>query len=167
MSHYSEHEHGLDPQGRRVLPGIYSATVVAVNDPLKKNRIKVTVHQTTGGEITNWAEACLPVTSNAIHPNHKAHTAADVAAMLTTTSVVINGSDPQGGSVSARVPALTIVPKNSNTLSHPHVTSTDTQETDTVDEHTAHRTIPKMGQLVWVMFVAGDPNNIVWIGVQS
>lgn len=162
-----EHDYGLDPQGRLRLPGIYSATVVAINDPLKKNRIKVAIHQTTGNEITNWAEACLPVTSNAIHPDHTAHTAADVAALLTTTSVVISGSDPQGGSVSSRVPALNIVAKNSKTLTHPHVATTDTQETDTKDEHTAHRILPKMGQLVWVMFVAGDPNYPVWIGVQS
>ena len=158
---------GLDPQGRPRLPGIYSATVVNINDPLNRSRIQVTIHQTTSGEITNWAEACLPVTSNAIHPDHKAHTAADVAALLTTTAKTVSGADPHGGSVSITVPPLTVVAKNSNTLKHPHVTSTDPQETDTKDEHTAHRIVPKVGQLVWVMFVAGDINYPVWIGVQK
>lgn len=34
-------------------------------------------------------------------------------------------------------------------------------------EHTFHRTFPAVNQLVWVMFVAGDPDYPVWIGVQS
>lgn len=140
-----EHEHGLDPQGRLRLPGIYSAIVVAINDPLKKNRVKVSVHQVTGSEISNWAEACLPVTSNAIHPNHLPHTG------TFTTS----GAKGHAHSVSVTF------------NSHAHVASTDPQETDTLHDHTAHRNLPKMGQLVWVMFIAGDPNFPVWIGVQS
>lgn len=163
----NENDWGTDPQGRPRLPGIYSATVVSVSDPLKRSRIQVKVHQTTAGEITNWAEACLPVHQNAIHPDHQAHKSSDVAALLTTTPLTVSGSDPQGGSVSVRIPALTVVPKNTNTLKHPHVASTDPQETDTTDEHTAHRIVPKVGQLVWVMFVAGDVNHPVWIGVQK
>lgn len=35
-----------------------------------------------------------------------------------------------------------------------------------VAEHTPHRLIPYKGQMVWVMFIAGDPEYPVWIGVQ-
>jgi hypothetical protein len=31
--------------------------------------------------------------------------------------------------------------------------------------HSAHNSVPNVGQLVWVMFIAGDPNFPVWIGV--
>ena len=32
-------------------------------------------------------------------------------------------------------------------------------------QHTLHRTIPFINQRVWVMFIAGDPNFPVWMGV--
>lgn len=31
--------------------------------------------------------------------------------------------------------------------------------------HSSHITVPNVGQQVWVMFVAGDPNFPVWMGV--
>ena len=52
------------------------------------------------------------------------------------------------------------------------VTSTDPLDTDgselglTAAEHTYHRKVPNIGQALWVMFVAGDPNFPVWMGVQ-
>jgi hypothetical protein len=51
------------------------------------------------------------------------------------------------------------------TLSAPGVTTSSTSEK--VPEHTFHRTFPAVAQLVWVMFIAGDPDYPVWIGVQS
>ena len=50
-------------------------------------------------------------------------------------------------------------------LSAPGTTSSSTSLK--VPEHTFHRTFPAVAQLVWVMFIAGDPDYPVWIGVQS
>ena len=193
----NEHDYSLDPIGRTRFYGIYEATVTNVTDPLKRNRIQVTVEGPTGSETTGWAKAVLPITDSSYHPDHKAHTATQIAALLTTTATT--ASDPQGGTVS--IPALTVVAKSgAGTLSHTHVsnvftkttktgatytvasspsTTTDSKETSTykgtqkapdgtsVPEHTFHRTVPVVGQKVWVMFIAGDPEYPVWIGVQS
>jgi hypothetical protein len=193
-------EYGLDPIGRPVYPGIYSAKVIDVTDPLKRNRIKVQVQQITGEAAHNWAEACLPVSANSYHPDHQPHTAAQIAALLTTTSTT--ASDPQGGSVT--IPALTVVAKSGGgQLNHAHTatktmvnkglvvnaptSTTDTKETSLyttasglsapgttssntsvkIPEHTFHRNVPVVGQLVWVMFIAGNPEHPVWMGVQS
>jgi hypothetical protein len=61
---------------------------------------------------------------------------------------------------------------NNNVKVNTPTSKTDTQEVSkysdsTVPEHTFHRTIPAVGQLVWVMFEAGDPEYPVWMGVQS
>jgi hypothetical protein len=65
------------------------------------------------------AVACLPITSNAYHPDHNPHTAAQIAALLTTTATT--ASDPQGGTVS--IPALTVVAKSgAGQLNHAHTT---------------------------------------------
>ena len=32
--------------------------------------------------------------------------------------------------------------------------------------HSAHNATPNIGQKVWVMFIAGDPNFPVWLGVE-
>jgi len=50
-------------------------------------------------------------------------------------------------------------------LSAPGTTSSSTSLK--TPEHTFHRTFPAINQLVWVMFIAGDPDYPVWIGVQS
>lgn len=164
-------EYGMDPVGRLRFYGIYSARVEDIKDPLKQNRVKVKVYQTTGQEVTGWAKSCQPITNVANHPDHQEHTAAQIAALLTTTSTT--ASDPQGGSVT--IPALTVVAKSgAGTLKHPHKTAANTtqrwndaqEQSPVVAEHTPHRLIPKKGQMVWVMFEAGDPEYPVWIGVQ-
>lgn len=197
--------YGLDPQGRHRFYGIYEAKVISVDDPLKRNRIQVKVFQTTGQETTSWARACLPITDSSYHPDHAPHTAAQIAAMLTTTPVSV--TDSRGDTET--VPALTIVPKSpgNQQLNHQHTSTkkktkvkgksifvdnaptsaTDTKEnslyttasglsapgTTTTDtsvktpEHTFHRSTPVVGQMVWVMFIAGDPEYPVWIGVQQ
>ena len=163
-------DYGMDPTGRFRFFGIYEAKGVDINDPLKKNRIKVKVQQSTGQEVSGWARSCQPITNVANHPDHQEHTASAIAALLTTTATT--AADPQGGSVT--IPALTVVAKaGAGTLKHPRKTAANTtqrwndaQETNATAEHTPHRLVPKVGQLVWVMFVAGDPEYPVWIGVQ-
>lgn len=172
----SEQEYMLDPQGRPRFFGLYEGTVVDINDPLKKNRIKLSV-TVTGKEVTNWAKPLLPITTNSNHPDHQEHTAAQIAALLTTTSATVTSAS--GGSPShthsVTVPALTVVAKaGAGTLKHPHKTTANTTKkwndaTDisATEEHTLHRLLPKKGQKVWVMFVAGLANQPVWVGVQE
>jgi len=202
MNHSTEYM--MDPQGRPRFYGIYSGQVTNVKDPLNKNRVQVLVHGPTGVESHNWASACLPVTDSSYHPDHLPHTATQVAALLTTSTTSASGSDPQGGTVTVNIPALTVVAKDATKqLNHAHTptktmitknvavtaptSTTDIQETSAyttasglsapgttssstslkTPEHTFHRTIPAVNQLVWVMFIAGDPDYPVWIGVQS
>lgn len=204
-----EAEYGLDPQARPRFFGIYSAKVIDVEDPLKKNRIKVQIYQATGTEVSGWAKACLPIVDNSYHPDHLPHTAAQVAAMLTTTATTVTSGAASAGTAhthSVTVPALTVVAKDSTMqLNHAHTTTktmvntttgvaltaplstTDSKESSSyttssglyapgttststankIPEHTFHRTIPVVGQLVWVMFEAGLLDNPVWVGVQS
>lgn len=166
-----------DPQGRTRFFGIYEGIVKEINDPLKKGRIKVQV-TVTGQEVTDWARAVLPITYNANHPDHQEHTAAQIAALLTTTSVSI--TDSRGDS--ATVPALTVVAKaGAGTLKHLHKTAVNAakkwngsdaktamfNDATNTDEHTPHRYVPNKGQRVWIMFVAGLLEEPVWIGVQG
>lgn len=141
--------------------GVYPAVVKDVNDPQSRKRIRVKCVQVYGNEISAWAEACLPVTDNANHPDHQPHTAAQVAALLTTSSTSV--PDPQGGSIT--IPPLTVVASGSGTLTHAHVTYADPQDEGGTQEHTFHRTSPRLDQVVWIMFQGGDPNYPVWIGV--
>ena len=166
-----DQDYGMDPTGRFRFFGIYEAKVVDINDPLKKNRIKVKVQQSTGQEVSGWARSVQPITNVANHPDHEAHTAAHIAALLTTTSISV--TDSRGDTET--IPALTVVAKaGAGTLKHPRKTAANTtqrwndaqEQTPRVAEHTPHRLVPKVGQLVWVMFVAGDPEYPVWIGVQ-
>lgn len=143
--------------------GIYRGICYDNNDPQKKNRIRLQVPQILGTSITDWAYPCLPVTDNSNHPDHVAHTAAQVAALLSTSS--------------AGNPSHThAIVGNSGTLKHPHQTTINktnlwnsssavfNDATDT-KEHTSHRTAPNTGQGVWVMFEGGDPNFPIWMGV--
>lgn len=145
--------------------GLYEGICTNNQDPDSNSKIKLKVPQVLGDSETDWAVACLPVTDNANHPNHNPHTPTQIASKLTTVSTTASGADPQGGTVSITIPALTITPVSGATnLTHTHVTSTDPLD-DAVDEHTHHRKVPNVGQKVWVMFIAGDPNFPVWMGV--
>lgn len=193
-----------DPQGRLRFYGIYSGIVAPGTDPLQKNRVLLQISMPTGVAVTNWAESCLPIASNSYHPDHAPHTAAQIAALLTTTPVSV--TDSRGDTET--VPALTVVAKTATgQLNHPHVdtkqmvdasgksyivknaptsktdpneksaytatsglsapATTSTNTSLKTPEHTFHRNLPVVGQKVWVMFVAGDPEFPVWIGVQS
>ena len=162
--------------------GIYEGICSDNADPTFINRIKLQVPQLLGTEITDWAMPCLPVTDNSNHPDHKAHLAAEVAALLLNhTDTYTTSSVNDGGTGSAAhthtVTLNSAHAGNTNTLVHPHVTTVDKTKkwngsggsafndaTDTT-EHTAHRLVPNVGQKVWVMFIAGDPNHPVWMGV--
>jgi hypothetical protein len=166
-----------DPQGRTRFFGIYEGIVKEINDPLKKGRIKVQV-TVTGQEVTDWARAVLPITHNANHPDHQEHTAAQIAALLTTTSISV--TDSRGDTET--IPALTVVAKGgAGTLKHPHKIAVNAakkwngsdaktamfNDATNTDEHTPHRYVPNKGQRVWIMFVAGLLEEPVWIGVQG
>jgi len=166
-----------DPQGRVRFFGIYEGIVKEINDPLKKGRIKVQV-TVTGQEVSGWARAVLPITHNANHPDHQEHTAAQIAALLTTTSISV--TDSRGDTET--IPALTVVAKGgAGTLKHPHKTAVNAakkwngsdaktamfNDATNTDEHTPHRYVPNKGQRVWIMFVAGLLEEPVWIGVQE
>jgi len=149
--------------------GVYRGICKQNEDPDEYKRIKLLVPQVLGNALSEWAWPCLPVTSNSNHPDHQEHTAAQIAVLLTTTATT--AADPQGGSVT--IPALTVVAKaGAATLKHPKKTAADTderwndsQETNTTAEHAPHRIVPKINQPVWVMFVSGDANFPVWMGV--
>lgn len=150
--------------------GLYRGICKDNQDPTNHDRIKVAIPDLYGNDyMTDWIPGCMPVVTNADHPDHKEHTAAQVAALLTTTSVSASGGDPQGGTVSITIPALTVVAKTgAGTLKHDHKTSTDLYDTQTTTpEHTYHRTIPNLEQVVWIMFEKGDPNFPVWMGVYN
>lgn len=118
--------------------GVYAGICVDVADPESRSRIRLKVRQVLGDSITNWAEACLPVTSNTTHDAH-------VSTVTSSSNGAHSHSDPQGGS-----------------------TSTDGTHTHTVSinlSHTPHNKTPRLNQTVWVMFIGGDPNFPIWIGV--
>ena len=125
--------------------------------------------------MTDWIPGCMPVVTNADHPDHVAHTAAQVAALLNShADHTVSGTTGSGGSpshthtFSATVSHTNNHTGNSNTLKHPHQTSTDPLDTSTASpEHTYHRTVPDIDQVVWIMFEKGDANFPVWMGVYS
>lgn len=104
--------------------GVYSGKCVDITDPQNRSRIRLKVRQVLGDSITNWAEACLPVTSNSTHTAH--------TETLTTSS--------------------------SGAPAHTHSISLNLS-------HTSHNKVPRLNQTVWVMFIGGDPNFPIWIGV--
>ena len=170
--------------------GLYAGLCTNVDDPEQSNRIKLKVPQILGDAETNWARPCLPVTSNANHPDHLPHLASEVAALLQAHATHATHSGTITSS-SAGTPAHTHTvtislahdahtnnhegktPDSTYYLDHPHDTDpnadekwNDDQETNTTAEHTPHRLVPAVGQRVWVMFIAGDPNFPVWMGVE-
>jgi hypothetical protein len=162
--------------------GIYRGICYDNNDPTKKNRIKLQVPQILGTSVTDWAYPCLPVTDNANHPDHIAHTAAQVAALLVNhTDTITTSSVNDGGTgSSSHSHTVTLNAKHTGTatgtLKHPHQTTVSTtnlwnessavyNDATSTYEHTPHRTVPRNGQGVWVMFEGGDANFPVWMGV--
>jgi len=171
--------------------GLYEGICSDVDDPDKENRIKLQVPQVLGEDITEWARPCLPVTSNSNHPDHKKHLASEVAALLQahanhseTIGTTSNGvPGVTGGGSHSHSITINLAHTNNHTgkspdttyfLDHPHETdpNEDNKHNDdqeiTTDQphHTPHRLVPKLGQKVWVMFIGGDPNFPVWMGVE-
>jgi hypothetical protein len=152
--------------------GIYRGTCYDNSDPQNLNRIKVICPQVLSTTPSNWASSVNPVIGNANHPDHVAHTAAQVAALLTSHSISgTTGSSSSGNAHTHTFSATAAHAGGSGTLTHPHTTSVDPLETDgselglTAAEHTYHRLVPNIGQGVWVMFEGGDVNFPVWLGV--
>lgn len=158
--------------------GIYEAICVDNVDKTHKNRIWIKIPQVSGSETT-LARPCLPVTDNANHPDHVAHTAAKVADLLVNHTDVITTSSVNDGGTGSSSHSHTVTLNaahagNSKTLTHPHVTTVNTTnlwndkfDVSTTTEHTPHRLVPNIGQKVWVMFIAGDPNFPIWMGVEQ
>lgn len=121
-----------DTQGRPRFYGIYSAQVATGVDPTGKNRVKVKVFMPSGTEVSNWAKACLPITNSSYHPDHLPHTAAQVAALLTTVQTTVTSSSAlSAGSAhthTVTIPPLTVTPIDSTKqLTHQHVTAVKTK----------------------------------------
>jgi hypothetical protein len=148
--------------------GLYEGICVDIEDPELDNRIRLKVPQILGDSVTGWAKACLPVVSNADHLDHEPHLASAVASVLANHSATITTGSASAGTAHTHTVALNLSHTgNSGELTHPHVASTDDQDPDpATSEHTPHRKVPRLNQRVWVMFIAGDPNFPVWIGVQ-
>lgn len=145
--------------------GIYPAICKEIADPQTRYRIKVKCQQVWGDKLSNWVEPCLPVTSNDHHPDHKVHTSPQVVALILDHS----GSTSSAGDPSHTHTVTFKHNPNSQYLEHPHITHPETvydqKKPDTHKEHTLHRRVPKLDQVVWLMFQGGDPNFPVWIGV--
>ena len=147
--------------------GIYEAQCTHNTDPDNAYKITVKIPQVLG-DAEVIAKPCLPVTSNANHPDHVNHLASEVAALLVNHSLnVTSGTASSGTAHTHNVSATLSHTGNTGTLSHPHAHSTDILDTNTATpQHTYHRSVPNIGQKVWVMFIAGDPNFPVWMGVE-
>ena len=154
--------------------GLYRAICKDNQDPLKHNRIKVSVPAIFGPDIiSDWIPGCMPVVTNADHPDHLAHTAAQVAALLNNHSTTISTTSVNDGGTGSSSHSHSVTLNlahvgNSGTLTHAHQNSSDPLDTNTNSpEHTYHRAVPDTEQVVWVMFEQGDPNFPVWMGVYS
>ena len=168
--------------------GIYLGLCVDNQDPENSQRIKLLVPQVLGGEFTEWASPCLPVIFNADHPDHKKHLASEVAALLQAHANHTDTLSTASGGSPAHTHSITLnlshtnnhtgkTPDSANFLDHEHETDYDADKKwndasgtafdDAADlkEHTPHRGVPNLDQQVWVMFIAGDPNFPVWMGV--
>lgn len=146
--------------------GIYRGICIDIEDPEQLNRIRLKVPQVLNTNVTNWAYPCLPVATNADHPDHLNHTAAQVAALL--SDHVVSGSTSVESSPGSHSHTFSVTKthsgKSGQKLNHDHATLDDPLETNDT-EHTLHRKIPNLNQGVWVMFEGGDINFPVWIGV--
>lgn len=91
----------------------------------------------------------------------------------------VNNDDPQGRSrLRLKIPqilgdSVTNWAEPCLPVTHLHVhsgeltTSSDGTPAHTHSVETAfdHKIVPELGKVVWVMFIGGDPNFPVWIGV--
>lgn len=155
--------------------GIYRGVCVDNDDPEGLNRIRLKVPQILHTNVTNWAYPCLPVTSNAQHPDHLPHLASQVAALLNTHAThTISGTTGTGPSYPSGTHTHTFSTTashdahagNSGQLTHAHEDSTDPLEANGT-EHTPHREVPNINQGVWVMFEGGNPNFPIWMGIYT
>lgn len=148
--------------------GIYKGICVDNVDPQKLNRITLVIPQILGSSVTDWALPCIPITNTAEHLDHKPHTGAQTVTLINNHT----GSTGSAG-VDGHTHTVTISAHagNSNKLYHPHEDITDPLDRDGTEEglvaaeHTYHRNVPAVNQMVWVMFVGGDPDFPVWMGV--
>lgn len=112
--------------------GVYLGKCLDISDPTNRYRIKVSIPQVFGDDITTWAEACLPAT--ALY-NHDAD------------------GDPYNKTKPSTM-EYSLTTESAGAPSHTHDLS--------IHSHVA---LPKLKDKVWVMFIAGDPNYPIWIGV--
>jgi hypothetical protein len=124
--------------------GLYEGICFDIDDPDNEYRIKLKVPQVLGMDITDWARACMPISSN---PASEAHTSDEIAGLLSNHSATITSGSASSGTA------------------HTHSVSINLSHSGNGGELN-HQKVPAIGQKVWVMFIAGDPNFPVWIGVQ-
>ena len=124
--------------------GIYEGICFDVEDPDNEYRIKLIVPQVLGSSITEWARPCMPISST---PTEEEHFATEVAALLNNHSATITSGAASAGTAHT----------HSVTLNLAHTGNSSSLK---------HQKVPLISQRVWVMFIAGDPNFPVWIGVQ-
>jgi len=150
--------------------GLYRGVCIDNADPQKLDRITLVVPQILGDTVTDWALPFIPITNMAEHLDHQPHTGPQVVTLINNHT---GSTDSALSGLSAHTHTVTISAHagNTNKLYHPHVTMTDPLDRDGTEEglaaaeHTYHRNVPKIGQPVWLMFVGGDPNFPVWMGV--
>lgn len=122
---------------------------------------------TLGGTVSVTTSTTIPaltiVAKDASYQLNHAHVPT-TKTMLSTNQQNISTVKPTITSTNdslenSAYPAGTYAPGQSGTLND--ITNS------TTPEHTFHRSVPAIGQLVWVMFVGGLPDNPVWMGVQA
>ena len=117
--------------------GIYHGVVTRNTDPENRHRVMVKVPQVLGAEELDWAEPCVPV--NWFNTGTNGSTFKLLPGHSTHTYTDASDSGVATLSTSAH--------------DHNH------------DKFVLQDAVPKVGAQVWVMFVAGDINYPVWMGV--
>lgn len=146
-----------DASGEQRFYGIYRGICFSTADPEHSSRITLQVPQVLGTEVTDWAWPCRPPLLDHDHLDHKPHTPAEIVAFLAIQVTESSAGDPaHTHGVNATLVA------GSGELNHDHPV---TPGIPLEPEHTTHVPVPKVGDGVWVMFEAGDPDLPVWLGV--